>query len=265
EKLKDHERVVSKMSQSIQIIHMLGTKSNSLFDPNMKTGLEYQNLDRLKKATKAQPKLYNEKLLSNDKVNIDLYDYEETLKEAEESRLKMEGKMIQVNYAKLNSLYETFVSRTELYVEQNFFLTPFTSNVTPKTTRPQNSSSPPKEMPKISKLLKMFANLENGIKNLDILIDQKLEITKEVQEMLDIFESIESEVDETSKKQEIFQNEIDRLLEATLAKEVRNCVEYSVEQLENEKLRDEIEKISNDSKDVQANLLKRIVILENDV
>ncbi|GJX69384.1 hypothetical protein Tco_0305111 [Tanacetum coccineum] len=82
--------------------------------------------------------------------------------------------------------------------------------------------------------------------------------------MLNVFESMESEVDETSKKHEILQNKIDHLLEATLANEVRNCVVHSVEQIENEKLREEIEKISNDSKDFQATLLKRFVILEND-
>ncbi|GKB21826.1 hypothetical protein Tco_0855749 [Tanacetum coccineum] len=52
------------------------------------------------------------------------------------------------------------------------------------------------------------------------------------------------------KKHEILQNDFDRLLEATLAIEVRNCIVHYVEQFENEKLRDEIEKISNDSKDV---------------
>ncbi|GKD75446.1 hypothetical protein Tco_1333728 [Tanacetum coccineum] len=159
-------------------------------------------------------------------------------------------------------------------------------------------------MPKSSLLLKMFDNIKNGIKKLAILIHRNLaistdnhffyddkseirhifhsevqpisqslrlwtkvikeEITKEVQEMLDVFESMESKVDENSKKHEIFQNEIDRLLEASLVREVRDCVMISVEQNKNEKLRDEIEKISNDSKDVQANLLKRIVILEND-
>nr|GEU44513.1 retrovirus-related Pol polyprotein from transposon TNT 1-94 [Tanacetum cinerariifolium] len=82
--------------------------------------------------------------------------------------------------------------------------------------------------------------------------------------MLTVFEPMESEVAETSKKHKNFQNEIVRLFEATLATEVRNCVVYFVEQIENEKVRDETEKISNDSKDVQANLLKRIIILEKD-
>ncbi|GJX18807.1 hypothetical protein Tco_0221484 [Tanacetum coccineum] len=65
-------------------------------------------------------------------------------------------------------------------------------------------------------------------------------------------------------KNDILQNEIDRLLEASLTAEIKNCVLSSAEQIENQKLRDEIEKISQDSKDVKANLLKRIVILEHD-
>ncbi|GKD60053.1 hypothetical protein Tco_1297562, partial [Tanacetum coccineum] len=43
-----------------------------------------------------------------------------------------------------------------------------------------------------------------------------------------------------------------------------NCVLISVEKLKNELLQAELEKSSSDSKDIQANLLKRIKILEND-
>ncbi|GJV11977.1 hypothetical protein Tco_1353518 [Tanacetum coccineum] len=102
---------------------MLGTKP-LFYGPNMKIGLAYQNLDRLKKATKAQPKLYNAKLLKNDNVSVNLYDYEETLEEAEESQLKMKDKMIQVNYVKLNSLYDTFVPQKELSTEHKYLSAP---------------------------------------------------------------------------------------------------------------------------------------------
>ncbi|GJQ93074.1 hypothetical protein Tco_0004213 [Tanacetum coccineum] len=81
------------------------------------------------------------------------------------------------------------------------------------------------------------------------------DFSKEVQGMLNVFESMETEVDKTSKKHEILQNDFDRLLEATLATKVRNCIVHYVEQIENEKLRDEIEKISNDSKDNQDLLM----------
>ncbi|GJR58350.1 hypothetical protein Tco_1500512 [Tanacetum coccineum] len=70
EKLKFHERVIFKMSHSLQIIHMLGTKPNSFYNLNMKTGLGYQNPERLKKAMKAQPKIYNGKNLKYVKLKV---------------------------------------------------------------------------------------------------------------------------------------------------------------------------------------------------
>nr|GEY46905.1 hypothetical protein [Tanacetum cinerariifolium] len=48
EKVKDHERIVFKMSHSVQTIHMLNTTLNSFYDPNFKTGLGYRNLFRLR-------------------------------------------------------------------------------------------------------------------------------------------------------------------------------------------------------------------------
>ncbi|GJX34987.1 hypothetical protein Tco_0246544 [Tanacetum coccineum] len=52
----------------------------------------------------------------------------------------------------------------------------------------------------------------------------KPKITAEVQEMLEIFESMKRKVDEQSQK------EIDRLLKASLEREVRDSVLISVEQ-----------------------------------
>ncbi|GJR93300.1 hypothetical protein Tco_0265474 [Tanacetum coccineum] len=82
--------------------------------------------------------------------------------------------------------------------------------------------------------------------------------------MLNIFESMEQKVNRKSSKENILQNEIDRLLEVSLTSEIQNCVLISVEKQKNELLKAELEKSSSDSKDIQANLLKRIKILEND-
>ncbi|GJU05035.1 retrovirus-related pol polyprotein from transposon TNT 1-94 [Tanacetum coccineum] len=104
----------------------------------------------------------------------------------------------------------------------------------------------------------MSASLSKNLKEL------KEELIVEVQEMLNIFESMEQKVDEKSSKENILQNEIDRLLEVSLTSEIRDCVLLSVEKQKNELLKDELAKSSSDSKDIQANLLKRIKILEND-
>nr|GEX00352.1 hypothetical protein [Tanacetum cinerariifolium] len=85
EKLSSHDRIVNKMGQSIQTIHMLGKKPNKLYDPFLKAGLGYQNPEHLKKAIVAQPKMYDGYLLHSDKLIIDSPDLEETLEDAKES------------------------------------------------------------------------------------------------------------------------------------------------------------------------------------
>ncbi|GKD44931.1 hypothetical protein Tco_1269576, partial [Tanacetum coccineum] len=83
---------------------------NKVYDPFLKAGLGYQNPERLMKAIVAQQKMYHGEMLQSTKLKINSPDSEETLDDAEESRLKMKNKMVQLDYEKLNALYETFVS-----------------------------------------------------------------------------------------------------------------------------------------------------------
>ncbi|GJY33880.1 hypothetical protein Tco_0418349 [Tanacetum coccineum] len=96
------------------------------------------------------------------------------------------------------------------------------------------------------------------------LTEIKEELIEEVQEMLNIFKTMEQKVNEKSPTEILLQNEIDRLLEVSLTSEIRDCVLLSVEQQKHEMLKVELEKSLSDSRDIQANLLKRIKILEND-
>ncbi|GJW40911.1 hypothetical protein Tco_0066756 [Tanacetum coccineum] len=95
---------------------------------DLKSGLGYQNPERLKKAIAAQPKMYDGDMLHSEKLIINSTDSEETLEDAEESRNKMKNKMIHVNYDKINVLYETFVPQQEISAEQTCFSIPSTSN-----------------------------------------------------------------------------------------------------------------------------------------
>ncbi|GJU05744.1 hypothetical protein Tco_1122174 [Tanacetum coccineum] len=99
------------------------------YDLNDHARLGYQNAERLKKAIATQPKMYDGESLQSTNLIIDTPDSEETLKDAEESRLKMKDKMIQLDYEKLNALYEKFVPQKEILIEQTYFSTPSTSNV----------------------------------------------------------------------------------------------------------------------------------------
>ncbi|GJQ95415.1 hypothetical protein Tco_0006554 [Tanacetum coccineum] len=134
-------------SQSIQTIHMLGKAPNKVYDPYLKAGLGYKNPKRLKKAIAAQPKMYDGEMLHSTSLKIDSPDYEETLDDAEESRLKMRNKIVKLNYEKLNALYETFVPQQEPFVEQTYFSIPSTSNDCSETKEVTSDLSNP-QMPK---------------------------------------------------------------------------------------------------------------------
>ncbi|GKC19839.1 hypothetical protein Tco_1021989 [Tanacetum coccineum] len=128
------------------------------------------------------------------------------------------------------------------------------------------------------KTLEDAEEIRNKMRHKMTLSEIKKELIEEVQEMLNIFESIEQKVNGKSPTKILLQNEIDRLLEVSLTSE---CVLLSVEQQQHELLKVELEKSSvvniarrpifttleksaSDSREIQANLLKRIKILEND-
>ncbi|GJZ57480.1 putative ribonuclease H-like domain-containing protein [Tanacetum coccineum] len=173
EKLSSYDRTVYKMGQLIQTIHMLGKTPNQVYDPFLKAGLGYKNLERLKKAIAAQPKMYHGEKLYSTKLKIDSPDSEETLEDAEESRLKMRNKMVQLDYNKLNVLYETFVPQKESSVHQTYFSIISTSNTCSESNEVKTDSQIPK-MPKESKLLKMFEKMALAINALRDRIDVTL-------------------------------------------------------------------------------------------
>ncbi|GJX54824.1 hypothetical protein Tco_0283193 [Tanacetum coccineum] len=128
DKLSSHDRIVYKMGQSIQTIHMLGKKPNKVYDPFLKVGLQ------------------------STKLIIDSPNSEETLEDVKESRLKTKDKMIQLDYEKLNALYETFVPQQEIPIEKTYLSIPSISNV-PSELSKEMSDLPVKKMPNESKLL----------------------------------------------------------------------------------------------------------------
>ncbi|GJS52299.1 retrovirus-related pol polyprotein from transposon TNT 1-94 [Tanacetum coccineum] len=254
---------------------MLGKKPNKVYDPFLKAGLGYTNPMRLKKAIAAQPKMYDGDLLHNNKLGIHTTDSDETLEDAEE----------------------------KLFAEQTYFSIPSTSD-NGSTSKDVPSESPGPKMPIESRLLTMIdtlgdtiigsqtrinktflqdterrwlSNSQNELREFyktDVismsrslyktLREIKEELIEEVQEMLNIFVSMEQKVNDKSPTENILENETDRLLEASLTSEIQNCVLLSVEQQKHELLKVKLEKSSSASRDIQANLLKRIKILEND-
>ncbi|GJU24308.1 hypothetical protein Tco_1162929 [Tanacetum coccineum] len=149
-----------------------------VYDTHLKTGLGYENPKRLKKSIEAQPKMYDGEKLESNKLKVDLPDYEETLEDVEKIRLKMKDKMIKLDYQKLNALYKSFVPQTEIPIEQTYFSSLSTSNVSSESSL-EKSDLPPKKMPNESKFLKLFVNLDKEIKELGKLIIINLKIDKD--------------------------------------------------------------------------------------
>ncbi|GJY78428.1 hypothetical protein Tco_0484229 [Tanacetum coccineum] len=106
-----------------------------------------------------------------------------------------------------------------------------------KRKRMSDSQNSLREFYKTNVIL-MLKSLTKTLKEL------QQELIEEIQEMLNIFESMKQIVEEKSPKDNIFQNEIDRLLEVSLTREIQDCVLISVEEQKNKLLKDEIEKNS---------------------
>ncbi|GJZ59570.1 hypothetical protein Tco_0615386 [Tanacetum coccineum] len=293
-KNKDLENVVCKMGKSTETLRLLTNEQRAYWDNTRKSGLGYKGPCVLSLANAKNPKLYSAYELRDENVQLHVFDSEETLEDAEKSRLKMkelqkdekvqELRIKTIDYTKLNKLYETFVPQVELSLEQKYFSKTFTSSET--SSNESTSKSPPASMPSSSKLITNLKKMENEFKTLFELLQKsskresifytsseeirstnfcqrevkpilhelhlyfkifQKQFPIEVKEMMDVFVSMESDIDKT-----LIQNEFlkDRLLEATLAEDVKNLVITSCVEIRNKNLQDEIERFSKASKDI---------------
>nr|GEX89771.1 putative ribonuclease H-like domain-containing protein [Tanacetum cinerariifolium] len=106
-KIKDLENIMLKTDQTFQTMHMLNPKPDSFYHPNQKMALGYPNPSYLKKAQLKQQSLYNGNLLLEEHDPHVVYDSEETLELAQESRERMrflKKEIKPANYAKINHL-----------------------------------------------------------------------------------------------------------------------------------------------------------------
>ncbi|GKE94656.1 hypothetical protein Tco_1579511, partial [Tanacetum coccineum] len=105
------------------------------------------------------------------------------------------------------------------------------------------------------------------------------QFSKYIKEMMDVFDSMESDLDKNLKQNELLK---DQLLKENLAEDVKNLVITSYVEIGNKNLPDEIERFSkaskdvsneskttntscNDAFDVTTNMSKRIVDMEKDL
>nr|GEX70868.1 hypothetical protein [Tanacetum cinerariifolium] len=142
-KIKDLNNIVFKMGQSIQTINMLSPKPDSFYHTEQKMALGCQNPFYLKQAQKKQQSLYDGKVLLAKQEPIVVYDSEETLQLAQESRQKMKQMNKEIkpaNYMTINHLSGVFVPQSALSREELYF-----SNLS-KTATVSKSISIPNEV-----------------------------------------------------------------------------------------------------------------------
>ncbi|GJR75956.1 hypothetical protein Tco_0088321 [Tanacetum coccineum] len=134
--LRNTNKVVTELLQSygqpVQTVPMLSKRSTFSTKDLHKSALGHRNPMYLKSAQLCRPTLYlGDVIVDPVHTPFRVYDSEETLVQAEVSRTKMLERMKDplckvsskpINYAKLNSLYDTFVPQKQLSSEQVYWL-----------------------------------------------------------------------------------------------------------------------------------------------
>ncbi|GJZ12553.1 hypothetical protein Tco_0547783 [Tanacetum coccineum] len=123
------------MGKSTETLRLLTNEQKAFRDNLRKSGLGYNGPYFLSQAYAKIPKLYRAYELCVKNEQLHVFDSEETLEDAEKSRLKMnefqkdkkvqELKIKPIDYEKLNKLYDDFVPQKEPSAEQTYFPSSF--------------------------------------------------------------------------------------------------------------------------------------------
>ncbi|GJX57267.1 hypothetical protein Tco_0287164 [Tanacetum coccineum] len=176
--------------------------------------LGYQNPFYLKQAWQKQQSLYNGKVLLEKHDPLVVYDSEETLQLAQESRLKMKqlNKEIKpANYTKINHLSGIFVSQTAKSREELYFSnTSKTANVSKPILIPNEEFSDDTTPSVAQKFL-------NEVKSTIVTLQQAAKF-------IQVFKSIAKEADESLAKHKDLELEIERLLRAVVSQDIMSIM-----------------------------------------
>ncbi|GJY75655.1 retrovirus-related pol polyprotein from transposon TNT 1-94 [Tanacetum coccineum] len=264
-KIKELDNILVKMGQSIQTMHMLSHKPDSFYHTEQKMALGYQNSFYLKQAQQKQQSLYNGKVLLEKHDPPVVYDSEETLERAQESRLKIKqlNKEIKpANYTKINHLSGAFVSQTAKLREELYFSnTSKTANVSKSFSIPNkdflDDTTPSVARKFLNEVKSTIATLQRVVKQkmtLDIhnwsssahqeihkivkdeifpIVNQvdarvqnfKKQFLKEAAKFVRDFQSLTKEADESLAKHKALELEIERLLRAVLSQYIMSIVQ----------------------------------------
>ncbi|GKA13067.1 hypothetical protein Tco_0692613 [Tanacetum coccineum] len=225
----------------------------------------YQNTLYLKQAQQKQQSLYNGKVLLEKHGSSVVYDSDETLQLAQESRLKMKqlNKEIKpANYAKINQLSEVFVSQKAKSREELYFSnTSKTASVSKSISIPNeefsDDTSPSVARKFLNEVKSTIVTLQRVVKQkmtLDIhnwsstahqelhkivkdeifpIVNQvdarvqnfKIQFLKEAAKFVRDFKSLAKEADESLAKHKALEYEIERLLKAVVSQDIMSIVQ----------------------------------------
>nr|GFA35421.1 integrase, catalytic region, zinc finger, CCHC-type, peptidase aspartic, catalytic [Tanacetum cinerariifolium] len=240
-RIKDLENIMLKRDQTVQIMHMLNPKPDSFYHPNQKMALGYLNPSYLKKAQLKQQSLYNGNLLLEEHDPPAVYDSEETLKLAQESREKMrllKKEIKPANYAKINHLSGVFVPQTTISKEELFFLNVSNMVTVSKTISIPNEDLSDDTTPSVAR--KFLNEVKSSLVTLQRVVKQKMTLEvhnwsssahKEIQFLQEAvkfvrdFKSLAKEADESLDKQKSLELEIERLLKASVSHDIMSIVQ----------------------------------------
>ncbi|GJV77994.1 retrovirus-related pol polyprotein from transposon TNT 1-94 [Tanacetum coccineum] len=263
-KIKELDNILVKTGQSIQTMHMLSPKPDSFYHTEQKMALGYQNPFYLKQAQQKQQSLYNGKVLLEKHDPPAVYDSEETLQLAQESRLKMKqlNKEIKpANYTKINHLLGVFVSQTAKSREELYFSnTSKMANVSKSYSLPNeeflDDTTPSVARKFLNEVKSTIVTLQRVVKQkmtLDIhnwsssvhqeihkivkdeifpIVNQvdarvqnfEIQFLKEAAKFVRDFKSLTKEADESLTKHKALELEIKHLLRAVVSQDIMSIV-----------------------------------------
>nr|GFA96623.1 hypothetical protein [Tanacetum cinerariifolium] len=184
---------------------------------SQKMALGYSNPSYLKKAQQKQQSLYTCNLLLKEHDPPAVYDSEETLELAQESREKMrllKKEIKPANYAKINHLSGVFVPQTTKSKEELFL-----SNVSNMVTASKMSSIPNEDLsddttPSVAR--KFINEVKSSL------------VTLQPAKFVRDFKSLAKEADEYLDKQKSLELKIERLLKANVSHDIMSIVQNSL-------------------------------------
>ncbi|GJU87249.1 hypothetical protein Tco_1294795 [Tanacetum coccineum] len=187
------------------------------------------NALHLSSAQQKQQSLYNGKVLLEKHDPPVVYDSEETLQLAQESRLKMKqlNKEIKpANYAKINQLSEVFVSQKAMSREESYFSNTFKMASVSKTISLPNEEFSDDTSPSVARKFLNEEEIYPIVNQVDARVQNfEIQFLKEAAKFVQDFKSLANEADESLAKQKALELEIERLLQVVVSQDIMSIVQ----------------------------------------